>query len=758
MDKLMEMPVWLIWRYEEGKDGNTKVPYSARTMKKTGANPPYAPQWVSYDQASYVAKANHFDGVGFVVPEGYAVIDLDDQTDAYVNEIHNLIPSYMELSPSGAGRHIIAKVDPARVPQKDGRLDPRFYVNNKKKGTEVYIGGLTNHFMTFTGDALTPDKVCDCTEGIVQFLQKHMKKESLPDIEEVELEEYEIDDLEAYEIIDIAKRAKNAEKFSKLYDKGDISDYGSHSEADIALCNYLAFYSQGNAYAIDKLFRESALYRNKWERDDYRITTIRKAVALCKGNYCTGSAPRPPFVIEDMKKRRIVSCPHLAKHFRENQYLLSVRDSGRGGVQRYLYVDGCYRPYADEMLKGVIKGYVTDYDEALLHMRDVNEVFQQLITDLHFVRSDEINSDEDLINFTNGLLDIRTFTLKHHSPEVLSTIQLPCEWTGESKPTPIFDSFLDALTKGDDQIKELLIEFVGVTLSNIKGWRFKKALFMVGPGDSGKSVLKSLVERILGKGNFVAIDLREIEARFGTGNIYGKRLAGSSDMSFMTVDELKTFKKCTGGDSLFAEFKGQNGFEFVYDGLLWFCMNKLPRFGGDDGDWVYNRIIKVEFDNVIPVEYQDKHLIDKLFAEREGIVYRVIMALKTVIDNGYVFSEPQSVIDARKQYHDENNTVIAFFNDCMEERAGGKISDACTTGKVFKVYQEWCRDNNHGFAKTAKEFRNDLSNHMGASYQDLVVRRGTGGSYFKGYTLSDEAKEYYRRAYGYDDIEPLLGA
>ena len=39
--------------------------------------------------------------------------------------------------------------------------------------------------------------------------------------------------------------------------------------------------------------------------------------------------------------------------------------------------------------------------------------------------------------------------------------------------------------------------------------------------------------------------------------MYGTRLAGSSDMSFLSVDELKTFKKMTGGDSLFAEFKGQ---------------------------------------------------------------------------------------------------------------------------------------------------------------------------------------------------------
>ena len=108
-------------------------------------------------------------------------------------------------------------------------------------------------------------------------------------------------------------------------------------------------------------------------------------------------------------------------------------------------------------------------------------------------------------------------------------------------------------------VKQLLMEFIGVCISNVKGWRMKKALFLVGQGDTGKSQLKSLVERLLGRGNFVGIDLKEIESRFGT------RLAGSSDMSFLSVDELKTFKKMTGGDSLFAEFKGQQAFEFIFN-------------------------------------------------------------------------------------------------------------------------------------------------------------------------------------------------
>ena len=134
------------------------------------------------------------------------------------------------------------------------------------------------------------------------------------------------------------------------------------------------------------------------------------------------------------------------------------------------------------------------------------------------------------------------------------------------------------------------------------------------PGETAKKHVSNL------RRTFTSDDLSEIEARFGTGALYGKRLAGSSDMSFLSVDELRIFKKLTGSDSVFAEFKGQQPFEFVFNGLLWFCMNRLPRFSGDQGSWVYDRILTVHCPNVIPVEKQDKQLLDKMYAEREGIV------------------------------------------------------------------------------------------------------------------------------------------
>ena len=423
---------------------------------------------------------------------------------------------------------------------------------------------------------------------------------------------------------------------------------------------------------------------------------------------------------------------------------------------KYVYEDGCYRLYSSDMFLGVIKQFIADYDEELVKMSKVNEALQHITTDLCYVSQDDLNGDEDIINFRNGLLKVTETetTLLPHTPSLLSTIQIPCDWTGENTPTPVFDRYMHTLTNGDAAVRHLLMEFIGACISNIKGWRMKKALFLVGAGNTGKSQLKSLVERLLGKGNFIGIDLKEIEARFGTGAVYGTRLAGSSDMSFLTVDELKTFKKMTGGDSLFAEFKGQQGFEYTYGGLLWFCMNRLPKFGGDDGQWVYDRIMVVSCPNVIPMAQQDKQLLDKMYAERDGIVYKAVIALQTVIANGYRFSEPETVAKARKEYQSTNSTVVSFFEECMCAWPQKKINPHCTTGRIFKVYQAWCRDNNQGYAKTAKEFREELAAYLDTTYTDMTIRRN-GNTYYRDYTLTLETKEQYPREYGYDGTDFL---
>lgn len=464
----------------------------------------------------------------------------------------------------------------------------------------------------------------------------------------------------------------------------------------------------------------------------------------------------PPYIYEKTDKNGdfvcyCVSCPLLAEFIRQNSNYIFVRDKATDFARCYWYENGCYKTISDDEIKGIIKKHITDFDITLLKMRDVLEVFKDLTTDRRFVNENELNADENVINFRNGLLYLDTLELKPHTPEIYSTIQIPCNWNPEQsaeKGAPVFTDFLNTFTGGDEEKQKFLLQYMGVCLSNISGYRMKKSLFMVGKGNTGKSQLKALTEKLLGVDNSAAIDLSELEKRFGTSKIYGKRLSGSSDMSYVSVNELKVFKQITGGDNIFAEFKGKPAFEFVYKGLLWYCTNKLPKFGGDRGDWVYDRIITLRCDNVIPPEKQDKRLLDKMYAEREAIVYMAVMGAKEVLENGLRFDIPQDCLAEGEQYKKENSPVAAFFEECCEMRKSDKITDSCTTKKMHDVFRAWCMENNNGYAVSTREFKKELEQILDISD---ISRKLHGQTYYI-FTLTHECKMNYVKTYGYDSV------
>ncbi len=759
MAALKAQCVWFLWRWESRKDDKpTKVPFAVNGGP-TGTSDKWSHTWVTYDEAVAAVESQHAAGVGFKIPTGYFFLDADHYglDDPFIQVLLKRFDSYTERSVSGGGIHIYGKCDFSQLPTveaKEGKakLDKAYYTKNPNNRLELYIGGLTNRFAVYTGDVVWEQPLKECTPAVMTTLEKNMRR-----TEKKRYSESRDGDKPTFDLICNLRKQKNGDKFKKLFDEGDISGYGTQSEADAALCALIAFRTGPDPDAIDTIFRQSALYREKWEREDYRAATIDCGIEACGDVFHRSKMEHPYFIkFSEETGQPYISVPLLAKYVREHLCYLLVRDNGKQGLQKYVYENGVYRLYADNMFLGIIKQFIADYDEEMVKMGKVGEALQHISTDLNYVSHDDLDANEDLINFQNGLLQVTATdtTLLLHSPDILSTIQLPCEWKGRKMPTPVFDQYMHTLTNGDKAVEQLLMEFMGACISNIKGWRMKKALFLVGDGNTGKSQLKSLVERLLGKGNFISIDLRDIEARFGTGVVYGTRLAGSSDMSFLSVDELKTFKNMTGGDSVFAEFKGQQGFEYTYNGLLWFCMNKLPKFGGDDGQWVYDRIMVVRCPNVIPDAKQDKQLLDKMYAERDGIIFKAVEALQTVIANGYRFSEPDSVTDARKAYKSNNSTVVGFFTECMCPLPQNRIQPHCTTGRIFKVYQAWCRENNHGYARSAKEFREELAGYLDTTYPDMTTRQ-KGNTYYKDYTLTLEAKEQYAREYGYDSTDFL---
>jgi len=295
---------WLLWRYEwkEGKDGKPgkwdKPPmqpngnFASSTARLTWS--PFQVVKEAYERGLSlpVDDSLHFDGVGFVpakMSQAENILqfgDLDKCRDKETGQLSpeakadlDLIKSYCEISPSGTGIRFIAKGAPHYPAGKDG---------GKNGGIELYQA---RHYLTITGHRLEeyPATIETRTGELNEFYNQHFG--AAEDESDQPKESPQPTKLTDDQIICLASEAANAKKFMALMD-GDISGYKSHSEADQALCNILAFYTTSEGQ-IDSIFRRSGLYREKWVREDYRESTIQNAISFTVEHY-GGQAEQEP--------------------------------------------------------------------------------------------------------------------------------------------------------------------------------------------------------------------------------------------------------------------------------------------------------------------------------------------------------------------------------------------------------------------------------------------------------------------------------
>ena len=413
-----------------------------------------------------------------------------------------------------------------------------------------------------------------------------------------------------------------------------------------------------------------------------------------------------------------------------------VRNESTENAIIYVYKNGYYNEVSEEEFKGFIKTFIP---YPLRKSKDINEIYFDLTTEMNFVKYDDLNNDENIINFQDGMLNLKTLELMPHSPKYLSTIQIPAKYSeikaAEGKEPVEFNKYMMTLLDGNVEDYLLILQVIGLVISNIKCYKTKKALFLIGEGDTGKSVIKRLAEILVGQKNISTADLDTLNCRFGTSLVYQKRLVGCNDMSFQTVKDMSIFKQLTGGDTIMIEFKNRNSFSYLFKGFLWFNCNSYPHFGGDTGKWVYDRIMPIYCKNVIPDNKKDPDLFDKIYAEKNEILASVIPALKQLIDNKYRFTESDDVKENREKYKLENNTLLSFINECCE------INEDVLPGvrlkrKVFnEAYDAWIKIKNNNRGKLSSREINDT---LRREFDEKYVK-SNGDWYMEKIVLTPEA-------------------
>lgn len=286
--ELAALRQWICWRLEPDPKGERprKVPYDPRTGRKASSTNPET--WATLPEAMRAQTKYLFTGVGFVFTEagGIVGVDIDHcrNEDGTFTEAAQAIldkyPSYTEISPSGAGLHIFYR---GVMPGKGNK--------NSATGVEMYASA---RYFTMTGNRLegTPEVIADGAQALPWIHENYIARKQVRKRKAKKAARRVV--LSDEQVLEKARTAQNAEDFTVLWEGRWQDKFASQSEADLALCCALAFWTGRDKEQMDRLFRQSALFREKWDKvhhadgATYGEETLEQAIARTENVYSPG--------------------------------------------------------------------------------------------------------------------------------------------------------------------------------------------------------------------------------------------------------------------------------------------------------------------------------------------------------------------------------------------------------------------------------------------------------------------------------------
>ena len=329
-----------------------------------------------------------------------------------------------------------------------------------------------------------------------------------------------------------------------------------------------------------------------------------------------------------------------------------VSNSTAGIYIRNLFVDKEWQPYLNaSVMNGFIQTLKTDPDL----QKDEKD----------FRHSGYLMTDAGIWNVEQGGIDD-----EHVSREMLFARKIPVKPSRRTPPeSPAFQKFCEKVFGKDNllQKRAALYEIIGYCISDITG--VKKAIFLLGPANCGKSVILRFIQRLVGEGEVSNVSLANFAQKFSPVEMYGKTLniSGEVPSSALPGRALDVFKCVTGGDRIDLERKGSQPFCGIITTKLLFAGNTLPTFVKVDGsDALTERMHILRFEYGVVEEERDNGLEDRLWEERDIIVQHALQALAHFVRRNKTFiplQDEQELLVTLKQV---SNPIDYFMESCLE--------------------------------------------------------------------------------------------
>ena len=767
-NELKSLPQWVGFLATTAGNGKTtKKPINPHTL--SGASSTNEKTWGKYSEAvksvgnpcNVGGDSGTVTGIGFVFRPPYCGIDIDhciDKDSGEVKpkalEIVSLMDSYTELSPSGTGLHIIYKGS-----IHDDWKRKKASALGKGIDLEMYQQG---RYFTVTGKVFDGrDRVNEREEQAAKVQETYMQttKKQPSAVRQTAATSISLSDRE---LIDKAMNAANGMAFSRLY-SGDTSAYdGDDSRADIALCSMLAFWCQRNTDRMDRLFRQSGLMRDKWDRRQsgttYGAITLQKAADECTEVYTPKQSENFEVTVE---------------HHKEVTKTYTLDDTGNAQRMADMYKDAVGYNYTDKRWM-LYDGGKWIYDPMGYIYNLIDKSVEQMAAEKSvYIRMDEDNSDDDhtmekafekhlkrsrshtgkknieqevqhyvplshvvfdrnkdLLNTVSGVIDLNDFSLRDSTPGDYFTKSIAAHYDINAK-CPLWEKFLREIFAGDDDMIRYIQKAVGYSLT---GSTQEQCVFLlIGDGCNGKSTFLDIIRQLFGDyaSNIQAESLMIRSSSNGINSdiarLRGARLVTSAEPNEGLRLNEGLLKQLTGGDVVTARKLYGDEFEFKPEFKLWMAANHKPVIRGNDHG-IWRRMHIIPFNVQIPKEKIDKTLTDKLLTEIDGIFQWALEGLKLYQSEG--LEPPEMVSAATAEYRKEMDVVSRFLEECTEK----SFADTVRASDLYRIYTEWC-DVNGEYNLSNTKFGKEVI----AKYEKV---RMNDGFYYRGICLNKQYRPY----------------
>lgn len=274
------------------------------------------------------------------------------------------------------------------------------------------------------------------------------------------------------------------------------------------------------------------------------------------------------------------------------------------------------------------------------------------------------NIKESEIPFSNGVWDAHTGTIRDHRREDWLDAIIPHKCPEDTSVPPVVGETLAQWWGHEPDFGErmrALAQFMGYTL--LAHNRYKKALMLIGPRDTGKSALLHIMQHLVGGRDYVsAVQLRDLGDAKSIAPIRGKRLNVVADIGSGEHLDDAGFKAITGGDEIQINQKYMAAITYRPSVKFALAANSAPRIT-DRTDATFERLLVFTFTKQFSPAEKDPQLVDKIKADFEPWLRFAMSGAKDLVTHGGQWCVPPSSQEFIDEYHKVQNPVFWFFDD-----------------------------------------------------------------------------------------------